>query len=318
MDARFELTVLHDGQIAHAVPLQQTPLRIGRAPSNDLVLSDDSVSWHHAQVWLEGGRPWVRDLGSRNGTFVNDERIRGSQRLEASDVLRLGPSLTFGLRGASEALPARFRVRHLIDVASGTRLSMTGDRFRIGTGSDCDLRLEQGPNCLATVLLHDNGEIWVGTADGDAQLEADGVFVVGGRSFQIVEDAATHAPTLDFQAASYPYALSLRTEGYGPHAVLSDGPRELLLTGNRGLLAYVLGRALLRHREEQLAPSDQGWCPTTDVLTQVWGRGQASNNHLNVLVHRTRHFLQKHDFDPWCIEKRRGAVRLRLRHVEEG
>jgi len=315
MTTRFELVLTATGQ---ALPLGDAPFTVGRAPGNDLVLADDAISWHHAQLWLEGGRPWVRDLGSRNGTFVNDERIRGSQQLSASDSVRLGPTLTLGLRGAAEALPARFRVRHLVDEASGMRLSITGDRFRIGAAPDSNLRLDDGPARLATVLLHDNGEIWVGTADGDWQVEAGASFEVGGRSFRVVEDAPDHAPTVDFNASSYPYDLAMRTEGHGPHAVLWEGERELLLTGNRGLLMYVLGQQLLEHRRDNVPAADEGWCGTADVLVKVWGRGQASNNHLNVLVHRTRQHLEKSGFDPWCIEKRRGAVRLRVRRVEEG
>ena len=315
MTTRFELVLTATGQ---ALPLGDAPFTVGRAPGNDLVLTDDAISWHHAQLWLEGGRPWVRDIGSRNGTFVNGERIRGSHQLKATDSVRLGPTLTLGLRGAAEALPARFRVRHLVDEASSMRLSITGDRFRIGAGADNDLRLDEGPDRLATVLLHDNGEIWVGTAEGDFHVEAGASFEVEGRRFRVVEDTPDHAPTVDFNASSYPYDVSIRTEGHGPHAVLSDGARQLLLTGNRGLLLFVLGKVLLDHRRETVPAADEGWCATADVLVKVWGRGQASNNHLNVLVHRTRQHLEKEGFDPWCIEKRRGAVRLRVRRVEEG
>ncbi len=314
MSSHFELVLTATGQ---ALPLGDAPLTLGRAPGNDLVLTDDAISWHHAQLWIEGGRPWVRDLGSRNGTFVGGERVRGSQRLAATDTLRLGPTLELGLRGATEVLPARFRVRHLVDEASSVRVSITGDRFRIGAGVDCDLRLDVGPPRLATILLHDNGEIWVGTADGDWQVDAGQGFEVEGRHFRVVEETPDHAPTVDFNASSYPYEVVLRTKGHGPHAVLSEGPKELLLTGNRGLLVYVLGQQLLDHRREKVQGADEGWCSTADVLVKVWGRGQATNNHLNVLVHRTRQHLEKEGFDPWCIEKRRGAVRLRVRRVEE-
>ena len=313
MSSHFELVIAATGQ---ALPLGDAPLAVGRAPGNDLVLSDDAISWHHAQLWIEGGRPWVRDLGSRNGTFVNEARITGSKSLSVADRLRLGPSLELSLRGASEALPARFRVRHLIDESSGLRLSITGDRFRIGSASGSDLRLDDGPPRLATILLHDNGEIWVGTAEGDRQVEPGQAFEVGGLRLRVVEESPDHAPTVDFNASSYPYELALRTEGHGPHVVLSDGARQLLLTGNRGLLLYVLGRRLLEHRAQGVPAADEGWCSTADVLVGVWGRGQATNNHLNVLVHRTRQHLESAGFDPWCIEKRRGAVRLRVRRVE--
>jgi hypothetical protein len=317
MPSHFEVVIAATGQ---SLPLADSPLTAGRGPGNDLVLSDDAISWHHAQLWLEGGRPWIRDLGSRNGTFVNGNRINGSMRMADGDAIKLGPVVELQVRGAADALPARFRVRHLVDLSSSLRFSMTSDRFRIGSGADCDLRLDDGPARLATLLLHDNGEIWVGTSDGDWQVAAGEPFEVGGRKLKVVEETPDHAPTVDFGGSAYPYTLRIGSDVHGPHGVLVDpaGARELLLTGNKGVLLYVLGQRLLANRSEGTMPGDEGWCATNDVLTSVWGRGQASSNHLNVLVHRTRQFLEAEGFEPWCIEKRRGAVRVRVRVVEQG
>lgn len=49
--------------------------RVGRAPESDIVLSDPSVSRHHALLDVRSGTLIVRDAGSTNGTFVNGERI---------------------------------------------------------------------------------------------------------------------------------------------------------------------------------------------------------------------------------------------------
>ena len=46
-------------------------LVIGRTPDNDVVIDDDRVSRHHARVEMRGEQPYVVDLGSSNGTFVN-------------------------------------------------------------------------------------------------------------------------------------------------------------------------------------------------------------------------------------------------------
>jgi DNA-binding NtrC family response regulator len=50
-------------------------LRIGKAPDNDLVLSDDTVSRHHCELTRIDGGVRVRDLGSTNGTKVGGARI---------------------------------------------------------------------------------------------------------------------------------------------------------------------------------------------------------------------------------------------------
>ena len=316
MSDSFEIAIPDTGQ---ALPLGEVPLSIGRGPTNDLVLSDDAVSWHHAQLWLEGGTPWLRDLGSRNGTFVNGQRCMGAQRLSEGDTVRLGPLLELEVRGGGAAKADPFRVRHIEDVDGGLRLLIAADRFRIGSGPDCDLRLPEGPARAATVLLHDNGEIWLGTAAGDQQIEVGETFTVAGRSLRVREEALDHAPTVDIGSARYPYALRLSSGAGGPQATVSElgAARSLLLTGNRGILLYVLGQAVQRHRSEGVPVAEEGWCDTDHVITGVWGRGGATSNHLNVLVHRTRQQLEKEGFDPWCIEKRRGAVRLRVRSVDE-
>jgi len=61
-------------------------LRIGRGKDMDV---DPSVSRHHATVALIEGVLTVRDLGSTNGTFVNEERVQQRQ-------LQVGDTLTFG------------------------------------------------------------------------------------------------------------------------------------------------------------------------------------------------------------------------------
>jgi VWFA-related protein len=63
---------------------------IGRAPDNQLVLDEPTVSRHHAWIKAEGEEFLVFDIGSANGTFVNDEQIEEPRRLENGDVVRFG------------------------------------------------------------------------------------------------------------------------------------------------------------------------------------------------------------------------------------
>ena len=70
--------------------LGSTPLTIGRSPTSDMVLTEETVSWHHAHLWVEADQVWVRDLNSENGTYINDQRIRSAQPLEPSQTLRIG------------------------------------------------------------------------------------------------------------------------------------------------------------------------------------------------------------------------------------
>ncbi len=72
-------------------------LRIGRAPDNDIVVSDLSVSRYHAELRRTANAYQIIDLDSHNGTFVNGQQV-GSAPLTEGDIVGIGPS-TFRLSG---------------------------------------------------------------------------------------------------------------------------------------------------------------------------------------------------------------------------
>jgi hypothetical protein len=64
---------------------------IGRDPAtNTIALTDSSISTRHAQVTRTGDTFTVEDLGSRNGTFVNGEKVTAPRALADNDVIRFG------------------------------------------------------------------------------------------------------------------------------------------------------------------------------------------------------------------------------------
>ncbi|MDQ3265250.1 MAG: FHA domain-containing protein, partial [Myxococcota bacterium] len=63
---------------------------IGRSPSCEIPLEDVKVSRRHARVFLQDGRAQVVDLGSRNGTLINGERIEQAQPLTQGDQFQVG------------------------------------------------------------------------------------------------------------------------------------------------------------------------------------------------------------------------------------
>lgn len=69
--------------------LSPLPFRIGRTRGADLVLGSPRVSKRHAEIVADGAGLAIRDLGSRNGTFVNGERVRGLHPLDVGDVLHV-------------------------------------------------------------------------------------------------------------------------------------------------------------------------------------------------------------------------------------
>lgn len=73
---------------------------IGRSDSVHIQVDQDSVSRHHARLVTTGGRSWIYDLGSTNGTFVNNYRIEDTE-LRDGDLVRVGQSIFKYLSGSN-------------------------------------------------------------------------------------------------------------------------------------------------------------------------------------------------------------------------
>jgi adenylate cyclase len=80
-----------DGQSAKfAIPVDSA-LRIGRSKSASVVLNDESVSRHHALLQrTEHNQYYITDLGTRNGTYVNQKRVAASVLLRHHDRITIG------------------------------------------------------------------------------------------------------------------------------------------------------------------------------------------------------------------------------------
>lgn len=72
------------------LPLGTSPIIIGRSPASTLVLEDPYASGRHARLSTSGGQWWIEDLGSRNGTFVDDERLSEPRALRPGTTVRIG------------------------------------------------------------------------------------------------------------------------------------------------------------------------------------------------------------------------------------
>jgi ABC-type multidrug transport system ATPase subunit len=72
---------------------EQLPFTFGRDPKGSVKIEAMAVSWKHAQITEEGGKHILADLGSTNGTFVNDRKISGAYKLQVDDVIRIDQAL---------------------------------------------------------------------------------------------------------------------------------------------------------------------------------------------------------------------------------
>jgi ABC-type multidrug transport system ATPase subunit len=188
------------------VPVYQPVLRLGRGKGNDVVLEDQNVSGEHAQfVW--GREGWlVEDLDSRNGTYLNGQRLppRRPTALQGDDEVRI-VAFSFRLRGpqpGETVPPAPGDKLHLASLpkpglavyAQGQLLkfALQKDTETLGRGSDNDIcipnqlvsgrhaRLErQGATYRVVDLESTNGLVWQGQRVPQRLLEDGDVLYIG-------------------------------------------------------------------------------------------------------------------------------------------
>ncbi len=82
------IVVLAGRQLGEAFKVEQTSV-LGRGSEADIRINDDEISRRHARVDLRADGVWIEDLGSRNGTFVNGDRIVNAE-LHDGDKIQLG------------------------------------------------------------------------------------------------------------------------------------------------------------------------------------------------------------------------------------
>ena len=86
----IELLVLRDGREVDRYMLGAGATTLGRADDCDLLLDDSAVSRAHARVTVEGGRVFLADLGSGNGTWFQGLKVR-EMEIEDGAEFRIEP-----------------------------------------------------------------------------------------------------------------------------------------------------------------------------------------------------------------------------------
>ena len=121
---KFTLVVasgVHQGKVI-SVPGQQ--LIIGRDEGCHLRPASPAISKKHCAVFIRAGKVFVRDLGSTNGTFLNDEQVVGDREVLDGDRLKAGPlDFTVQVSGKSDSTPLPDSLKS-VPTAQGSGVSM--------------------------------------------------------------------------------------------------------------------------------------------------------------------------------------------------
>jgi len=91
----FALLVRSGDLSGRTFRLNQSPMTVGRNPASDIVIRHETTSWNHAIFKQEDMKWFVKDVGSRNGTRLNDNRLEPNQPypLQVGDQLKFGDTL---------------------------------------------------------------------------------------------------------------------------------------------------------------------------------------------------------------------------------
>lgn len=83
------LVIVRGEQINRAYTLEDRLMTVGRAPKNDIFLNDMTVSSQHAEIFTRGGEYIIRDTGSFNGVWINNENVTEAP-LHDGDIVQIG------------------------------------------------------------------------------------------------------------------------------------------------------------------------------------------------------------------------------------
>lgn len=276
---------------------------VGRAPHCVLRPTDARVSGEHASLAWSGTTWVVRDLGSRNGTFVDGERLApGTPRdLVAGAVLGFGTS-EGGWR--------------LGDASPPVATAQAGADGVVRHAEDGMLALP-GPDAPQVTIFEDLHGGWVAEVDDEVRRVSDGdVLSVGSTAWRLSLPTPLD-PTVDVEAdgialerVQLRFAVS-RDEEHVELSLSTRGQWEALGARTHHHLLLALARARLEDAAQpELPPGEHGWRYADDVCRML----AIEELRLNTEIYRARKELHAAGVQgaAGLVERRRGTKSLRL------
>jgi diguanylate cyclase (GGDEF)-like protein len=115
------LVVIYGPDLGRRIPLERTTFSIGRSSRSDLILEQDSVSRNHARIARTHGAWVLSDLGSTNGTYVNDVAVT-ERDLRDGDRIKIGRTILKFMTGANVEAAYHEEIYRLMTVDGLTQI----------------------------------------------------------------------------------------------------------------------------------------------------------------------------------------------------
>jgi predicted component of type VI protein secretion system len=84
------LTFCDGALVGRTIPIDRPVLTIGSTPNSHIVIMDSSITPQHARLLTHEGADYIQTISNHNDTFINNEVLAGSRRLQPGDVVGLG------------------------------------------------------------------------------------------------------------------------------------------------------------------------------------------------------------------------------------
>ena len=277
-------------------------LHVGRGLHNGLVLNTPDVSWSHSALHIEDGELIAEDLGSRNGTFVDGERIdkptRVGKNVRIGDYLLAPRSVTKDYAVSNPLLLEEVRTHIRYPLGQGT--------FVVGDAAGANIRVTGAAPQVLTI----QGDAV--TLD-DTPLTLPWGGTLGGLQVRVFQPDERWSPTLPDQTRFQ--SRRLRVALNPPQAEVIDltvRKHHTITAPNRVSLLYFLAHCSLEDKINDLPAERLGWRSDEEVAVAVWGRSARGGprNRLNTLTYRLRSELTEHGLSDALLQKKAGWVRL--------
>src|SRR5262249_6188794 len=158
-------TVLSAGTAAgKALPITTAQFIIGRDPGCNLRPASAMISKRHCAVLVKGGSVYLRDFDSTNGTFLNDEAVKGEIQLKDGDLLKVGPlSFKVQIEGLPEPSkptpPPKPKSAELTDEdAAAALLSIDEDGVSVASSEGGEDQVPGGSTVMEIPAFDGSGE----------------------------------------------------------------------------------------------------------------------------------------------------------------